>query len=206
MHTRVHTPMACTRLLSPPTCTPLAVVRAPSESSKKRHAIHFHTEVATTRRRLRNIGRRTIDPRSRSMRIWGGMTTAAYLYTAFVTPFEAGFLEYSSGFAEDRFLDYGYTCNRLIDVIFCVDVMLQFFIPYRETSRKGGMMVYNSRKIARHYLRGWFALDVLTCVPYDLAINAVLFARGEEMNTRMFRLLRMVRLLKRMRSTRPSHS
>ena len=47
--------------------------------------------------------------------------------------------------------------------IFILDVVITFFLPYRESQRKGGQMVYDNKKIARAYLRSWFFIDVFTC-------------------------------------------
>ena len=50
----------------------------------------------------------------------------------------------------------------MVDAIFVGDIVISFFMPYRASARKGGMMVYDNRKICVTYLRGWFLLDVFT--------------------------------------------
>ena len=42
-----------------------------------------------------------------------------------------------------------FTLNRIVDTIFVIDIVISFFMPYRETARKGGMMVYDNKKIVR---------------------------------------------------------
>lgn len=54
------------------------------------------------------------------------------------------------------------------------------------------------------YLHGWFALDVFTCIPFDLIFSGVASAANVEVNAQMFRLLRMLRLMKLMRIMRAS--
>lgn len=67
-----------------------------------------------------------LDPRvSRKLVVWDLFTTLALLFTAFVTPFEVGFLPMSS-WDEPMFL-----VNRAVDGIFVVDMVLQFFTVYR---------------------------------------------------------------------------
>ena len=66
------------------------------------------------------------------------------------------------------------------------------------------MLVYDQKKVARAYLRGWFALDILTCIPFDLVFAAVALAAKVDVDAQMFRLLRMARLAKLMRIVRAS--
>lgn len=48
----------------------------------------FRKEVMNNRARIRTISKSTIDPRSRFVRVWDGITICALLFTASVTPFE----------------------------------------------------------------------------------------------------------------------
>ena len=41
---------------------------------------------------------------------------------------------------------------------------------YRESMRKGGAVVKSHRKIASAYLRGWFTLDVISILPFDILV------------------------------------
>ena len=108
--------------------------------------VDFSGAVKATRKRLNEISRRTINPRSRAIRVWDTLTVLALLYTAFVTPFEVGFSTNSGGPTE---APVNFAFNRIIDTVFGCDVVLNFYLPYRESHRKGGMMVYDNKKIAR---------------------------------------------------------
>jgi len=37
---------------------------------------------------------------------------------------------------------------------------------------RGGQVVYEFKLIALNYVRGWFILDILAVIPYDLLYNA----------------------------------
>jgi hypothetical protein len=104
--------------------------------------------VHTVRARINSISHRTLDPRSRFIRMWDMITIFALAYTAFVTPFEVAFFEPSlfSG-------PFNFFFNRLVDAIFLCDIAVNFFLPYRETPRRGGMMVYDNRRILRNCAR-----------------------------------------------------
>ena len=53
------------------------------------------------------------------------VTLAALVYTAIVTPFEVGVLD-----KEEEWWTPLWTLNVLVDVIFCCDIILQFFTAY----------------------------------------------------------------------------
>jgi len=89
------------------------------------------------------------------------LSTTALLYTALFTPFEAGFLAATTGSAS--WSDGWFLMNRVLDVIFLVDMCFQFFIAYEEADQRGGKSwVFDQRKVVRHYLTRWFPLDSFT--------------------------------------------
>ena len=159
----------------------------------------FKADVEKVRHRLHTINRRTIDPRSGFMRVWDLLTVVALLFTCFVTPFEIAFFE-----AKLYAGPVNFSLNRAVDMIFLGDICLSFFLPYRASAKAGGMMVYDNRKICAAYLRGWFALDAITCIPFDLVAGGVAAAAGVTVDATFFRLLRMLRVLKLMRILRAS--
>eukprot|EP00937_MAST-01D_sp_MAST-1D-sp2_P006894 g6894.t1 len=108
---------------------------------------------------------------------------AVLLFTVLITPVEAAFLEpqYNALF----------WVNRVIDLVFAVDIVLNFFIAYRQPD---GKWVTNKRLIARRYVRGWLAIDVISIIPFDLI---ALLAENKELGPgQAVRFLRMLRLIK----------
>jgi hypothetical protein len=49
-----------------------------------------------------------------------------------------------------------------------------------------------------------FALDVFTCIPFDIVFSAIVTATGLQVDPQSFRLLRMLRLAKLLRMLRAS--
>ena len=125
--------------------------------------IDAHSRV---KKQIDRMGRTTISPQSKFLMWWDVATTIALLWTAFVTPFEVGFLPSSESTTLPLFI-----CNRLVDGVFIIDMVLAFFVPYRSPPSKGGMWVFDNRRIAKQYLTSWFALDLLTGVPFDFIIS-----------------------------------
>ena len=121
------------------------------------------------------------------------------LWTATVTPFEVAFIAQGPGSSRIWLL---YALNRMIDAVFVVDILLSFFIPFRQPAKQcasGGGWVYSNGAIARRYLRSWFALDVATAIPFEVimestAIDPTSFVAKCLKVLRLFKLARLVRL------------
>ena len=142
-----------------------------------------------------------IDPRkSRIYAWWDGVTIGALLFVALVTPVEVGFLDPVSSWVDPLFL-----VNQAINLIFIIDCVAQFFLMVAITDDSGTRYVSSPHRIARHYLKGWFTVDVLSIAVS--AVDYVTIAAGstgemegssEEVldNIRTLRVLRALRLIK----------
>ena len=148
---------------------------------------------------------------------------AALIYTATFTPFEVSFLESLTGhmaWANPRFL-----MNRVVDIIFVIDCILQFFIAYEKHKQNHDddedivdvshdeQFVFNRRKIACRYLRSWLLFDLMTIgvsifdILPTLTPSGTLGAIGgvdpqDLVILRVVRILRLVKLLRLARAER----
>lgn len=163
-------------------------VQARKEHEKEEMRQHFAAQTDIYRQRIRKLERGTIHPHSRFAQRWDLITILAILYTATVTPFEVGFLP------DGIWALFG--INRAVDLVFAIDIGINFFMAYRERPDRGGQWIFDNHKIIRRYLRGWFAIDVITTMPID-AILVVLEASGaitiDGGDTQFTRLVRMLR-------------
>ena len=149
--------------------------------------------------------------KSRALSRWDSITGVALLYTASVTPFETAFMPSVLGTA--AWLDPWFLVNRLLDIIFSIDLVLQFFLAFQTGNNFGGFTwEFNHRKIVRHYLTTWFSVDLFTVfVPggIDLytasgAFDSTEGASSMAENLSMLRVLRVIRLVKLIRLVRAS--
>ncbi|MBI2890184.1 MAG: ion transporter [Nitrospirae bacterium] len=81
--------------------------------------------------------------------------------------------------------------DLLVSLMFVADVMINFVAPLQE----GKKLITDPRMIAGRYLRGWFVIDLLSALPFDLLLGGM---AGGTAN-RMLRLLRLTRLLRLVR-------
>lgn len=147
-----------------------------------------------------------IDPEENSLlRVWDCFTGLLLFYVCFATPVEVAFLDVQT--------DVLFVVNLCIDACFFCDMILQFFLPYQQSTKSGQMLIYSHNRIIRNYLKTWFIVDFLSIFPFD--VLAIYFGSESEDDSsgggghvqrlkllqtiRLFRLVKLVRLLKGLR-------
>ena len=163
----------------------------------------YAAEVRATKLRIQRLRRGHLDERGTFVKVWDGAVVAALWFVTFVTPVEVCFWDASELLSTSPVL---LAFNRLVDVIFIFDIAISFFVPYRASRAQGGVLITDNRRIARHYLRGWFVVDFVTSLPFDDMARAVVDLDESTTGTdvREFRVFKMFRLFKLMRILRAS--
>ncbi|KAJ8607168.1 hypothetical protein CTAYLR_007338 [Chrysophaeum taylorii] len=166
-------------------------------ASIHRPRLSMQEEVTRVRVRLNTKRHFALEPHCRRMRQWDGVTFCALIFTAIITPVEVAFTNSGSLKAHEIPM---FVLNRLVDVVFLVDIFLQFFVAYYDENL-GGILVKSRSLIARRYLRGWFPIDAVSSLPFDV-INLLSTGKGGSLN--LLKSLRLLRLLKLFRVIRAS--
>eukprot|EP00966_Prymnesium_polylepis_P209738 4857884-Prymnesium_polylepis.1 len=91
----------------------------------------FHAESNALRARLFEMNRGLIHPNSRQMSYWDVVTMLALVFTAFVTPFEIALIRETK-------VDALFAINQIVNVVFLIDIVINFFVMYRRESMQGG--------------------------------------------------------------------
>ncbi|XP_022375751.1 potassium voltage-gated channel subfamily H member 6 isoform X2 [Enhydra lutris kenyoni] len=131
--------------------------------------------------------------------VWDWLILLLVIYTAIFTPYSAAFL--LSDQDESQRVDCGYTCSPLtmvdliVDIMFVVDIVINFRTTYVNTNDE---VVSHPRRIAVHYFKGWFLIDMVAAIPFDLLI----FRTGSDETTTLIGLLKTARLLRLVRVAR----
>uniref|UniRef100_A0A8C4D821 Voltage-gated inwardly rectifying potassium channel KCNH2 n=1 Tax=Dicentrarchus labrax TaxID=13489 RepID=A0A8C4D821_DICLA len=130
--------------------------------------------------------------------VWDWVILLLVIYTAIFTPYSATFL--LSEQEEAAMQTCGYSCSPLnvvdliVDIMFIVDIIINFRTTYVNSNDE---VVSQSSRIAVHYFKGWFLIDMVAAIPFDLLI----YRSGEETTT-LIGLLKTARLLRLVRVAR----
>ncbi|XP_029315411.1 voltage-gated inwardly rectifying potassium channel KCNH7 [Cottoperca gobio] len=131
--------------------------------------------------------------------VWDWLILLLVIYTAILTPYSAAFLLNDQ--EEQKRRECGYSCSPLnvvdlmVDIMFIIDILINFRTTYVNVNEE---VVSDPAKIAIHYFKGWFLIDMVAAIPFDLLI----FGSGSDETTTLIGLLKTARLLRLVRVAR----
>jgi hypothetical protein len=99
-----------------------------------------------------------IFPDSKFKTAWNLIIIVLLLYTAIVVPFRIAFVEKSG--QVNKIIDI------CIDVLFGLDILVNFLSAIEDPNT--GKIITDRKTIAKTYLKSWFVLDVIACIPFQL--------------------------------------
>uniref|UniRef100_A0A4W4HHR3 Voltage-gated inwardly rectifying potassium channel KCNH2 n=1 Tax=Electrophorus electricus TaxID=8005 RepID=A0A4W4HHR3_ELEEL len=125
--------------------------------------------------------------------VWDWLILLLVIYTAIVTPYSAAFLE-DSGMPSCSYCCPLCVVDLIVDIMFIIDILINFRTTYVNANDE---VVSHPLRIAVHYFKGWFLIDMVAAIPFDLLI----YNNGEETTT-LIGLLKTARLLRLVRVAR----
>ncbi|XP_047332651.1 potassium channel AKT1-like [Impatiens glandulifera] len=99
-----------------------------------------------------------ISPYDHRYRVWRTFLVILVLYSAWVSPFEFGFMEKTHGPLT--------IADNVVNGFFAIDIVLTFFVAYLD--RTSYLFVDDRGRIAWRYTRSWLALDIISTIPAEL--------------------------------------
>uniref|UniRef100_A0A669ER35 Voltage-gated inwardly rectifying potassium channel KCNH2 n=1 Tax=Oreochromis niloticus TaxID=8128 RepID=A0A669ER35_ORENI len=130
--------------------------------------------------------------------VWDWLILLLVIYTAILTPYSAAFL--LNDHEDVGMQGCIYSCSPLnvvdliVDIMFIIDILINFRTTYVNSNDE---VVSHPVRIAVHYFKGWFLIDMVAAIPFDLLI----YRNGEETTT-LIGLLKTARLLRLVRVAR----
>lgn len=124
-------------------------------------------------------------------RLWETYLVLLVFYTAWVSPFEFGFLE-------QKIKGPLAITDNVVNGFFAIDIVLTFFVAYLD--KTSYLLVDNPKQIAWRYTRTWLLFDVISTIPYELArtiLPSSLEAYGYFNLLRLWRLRRVSKMFSR---------
>ncbi|XP_045469182.1 potassium voltage-gated channel subfamily H member 6-like isoform X2 [Harmonia axyridis] len=138
--------------------------------------------------------------------VWDWIILILVIYTAIFTPYVAAFLLSEPEFSAKKNKKYSEDPIVIIDLIVDVTFIIDILINFRTTYVSGtDEIVSDPGRIAVHYLKGWFFIDLVAAVPFDLLFfNSDTDELGldKDETTTLIGLLKTARLLRLVRVAR----
>lgn len=133
---------------------------------------------------------------------WDWLILLLVIYTAIVTPYTAAFLMHEDAGPNRQRSRPSRALNAIeliVDVMFIIDLIVNLRTTYVKHNEE---LVTRASKIAKHYLKGWFLIDVTAAIPFDILFS-LLHAHGTGgESTTLMGLLKTARLLRLVRIAR----
>ncbi|KAL3092208.1 hypothetical protein niasHT_023767 [Heterodera trifolii] len=133
---------------------------------------------------------------------WDWLILLLVLYTAIFTPYAAAFLlrEGQNHWQNHqqrrvRFSEPLEIIDLIVDIFFIIDIIINFRTTFVNENDE---VVSDPGKIAIHYFKGWFLIDMIAAVPFDL----LLVETDSDETTTLIGLLKTARLLRLVRVAR----
>lgn len=101
----------------------------------------------------------TVSPYDRCYRVWQMFLVILAIYTAWVSPFEFGFLNKPEGPLS--------IADNVVNGFFAIDIILTFFVAYLDKNTY--LLVDDPKKIAFKYATSYLAFDVVSTIPSELS-------------------------------------
>uniref|UniRef100_A0A8C1Z8Q4 Voltage-gated inwardly rectifying potassium channel KCNH2 n=1 Tax=Cyprinus carpio TaxID=7962 RepID=A0A8C1Z8Q4_CYPCA len=130
--------------------------------------------------------------------VWDWLILLLVIYTAILTPYSAAFL--LNGDQDISGQNCTYSCSPLnvvdliVDIMFIIDIIINFRTTYVNANDE---VVSHPLRIAVHYFKGWFLIDMVAAIPFDLLIDRQTTLIGLLKTARLLRLVRVARKLDR---------
>ncbi|CAK92730.1 unnamed protein product (macronuclear) [Paramecium tetraurelia] len=139
-----------------------------------------------------------IHPDSYVKFVWNLIFTAIILYTSIILPFRISFYV-------NKEESYWQQIDIVTDVLFWIDLWINMFSGYYDEE---GKLVVQKRTVILKYLKGWFLLDFISCLPLTYMIDSSNSNDGQEIKLvklaklpRLYKLTGLVKLSKQFRIT-----
>lgn len=100
---------------------------------------------------------------------WDWIILILTFYTAIMVPYNVSFRTKQNNLA-------WLVVDSVVDVIFLIDIVLNFHTTFVGPA---GEVISDAKLIRMNYLKTWFVIDLLSCLPYDI-INA--FENGDDVS------------------------
>ena len=108
-----------------------------------------------------------IYPNNKLYQYWELFMIFILIGSCFLIPYEIAFPNNNEGKQNLVF----WVLDKILDVLFFIDVIVTFYAAVLNDEYD---IMDNRKDISINYLKGWFTLDILSCIPYGIIGEALL--------------------------------
>ena len=144
-------------------------------------------------------------PDSRFRRIWDFFQVIFLLYVAIMTPYRIGFNIEVEGPGPNSSVSGMWCFELVVDIYFITDIFINFRTAYEAKDR---FIERDVDRIKWHYIKSWFFIDVVACLPINYVFLVVKASQGKDegangkANLKVIKVIRLLRLAKLLRLAR----
>ena len=162
-----------------------------------------YTTVTKNKHGAEVVGERTIvsvqrlfliHPKDKRKTAWDGLIGLLIIYSVLTVPIQVAFISATVTKSGKSALLF----ESVIDVFFLLDILLNFNTAY--FSEQDDAFIAIRKRIVFTYLRSWFVVDAISCIPFDTLLGFILSTSSTNLQTlqliRIARLLRLIKILK----------
>lgn len=180
---------------------------------KRERLIENTRRADYARQNVEHDRRCKVSPLSQWRISWDIVVMVLLVYVSLVTPFNLAFGA-SRSVIQKTLSDFSFadwvTLDRSVDLLFIFDIFVNFRTALLD--HHTGRLLWSSGRIARNYLKGWFLLDFVSCLPIDLilmglkpaTVNSGSSAASDVSSLKALKIARLIRLFKLIRVLRVS--
>ena len=116
-------------------------------------------------------------------------------FFCFIVLLSSSYIPYKMAFSYEVDSNFDVAFESVCTIIFCTDIAFHFNTARYDQNK--GILVIDRRKIAIHYLKFWFTIDLLSSFPFDLIIKSAFSSDSSSVvYLALFRLIRLLKLFK----------
>lgn len=123
---------------------------------------------------------KTINPENTFKVYWNLFILALTLACTFILPLAIVF-DFESA-----------VMMKVFDIVITIFFSIDIFINFNTAYEKKHTLITNKKDIKQHYLKGWFAWDLIATIPFAIIFMGI----SSLLLLRFFRMLRLLRLIK----------
>ena len=132
-----------------------------------------------------------IYPDNPRLQTWDIFMIFILVLACLITPYRLAFIKNDS---DDSVFNVAFV--YLIDILFLVDIIIIFNTAYQDEFFK---LITNRKVIAKNYLTGWFTIDLVAIIPFNLILQATTNMNQIIRFARIGKLYKLVKLTKLIR-------